>query len=80
MLKVTFSVNCPRDFGKIYDMTISVLNLKDGSLLPSPCNGCDNLNGSSICTACIKSIFEMSIEDATMKSYPQPITPKLKTQ
>ena len=80
MLEVTYTVNCPRDFGKVYSMTIRLAKLKDGSLLPSPCNGCDNLNGSSICTACIKSLFNMSLEDATMKSFPQPITPKLKTQ
>lgn len=75
MITVTFSVNCPRDFKQVYEMTIYLAKLEDGTYLPSPCNGCENLNGSSVCTACIKSIFEMSLKDATMESYPQPITP-----
>jgi hypothetical protein len=80
MLKVTYSVNCPRDFGKVYKMTISVIKLKDGSYLPSPCNGCEELNGSHVCTRCIESLFKMSLKDPTMQSYSQPITPMLKTQ
>ena len=75
MHKVKFSVNCPRDFKQVYDMTIYLAKLEDGSYLPSPCNGCENLNGSAVCTSCIKSIFKMSLADATMKSYPKPITP-----
>jgi hypothetical protein len=75
MHEVTFSVNCPRDFGKVYKMTIYLAKLEDGSYLPSPCNGCDNLNGASQCTACVKSIFKMSLKDATMQSFSQPITP-----
>lgn len=75
MHKVTFSVNCHRDFNKVYSMTIYLVKLKDGSYLPSPCNGCENLNGSSVCTRCIESIFKLSLKDATMQSYSQPITP-----
>ncbi len=75
MNNVTFSVNCPRDFKQVYKMTISVLKLNDGSLLPSPCNGCDNLNGSPICKYCIESLFNMSLKDPMMQSYSQPITP-----
>ena len=80
MSKVTFSVKCPRDFGKVYSMTIYLIKNEDGTLLPTPCNGCENLAGSYICDACVKSIFKMSLEDATMKSFPQPISPLLKTQ
>lgn len=75
MLQVTYKVNCPRDFKKVYTMTISLAKLPDGSYLPSPCNGCDNLNGSSHCTSCIESLFKMSLKDPTMQSYKQPITP-----
>lgn len=75
MVKVTYSVNCPRDFGKVYSMEIRLVKLEDGSYLPSPCNGCDELNGSSVCTRCIESLFKMSLKDPTMQSYPQPITP-----
>lgn len=75
MVKVTYSVNCPRDFGKVYNMEIRLVKLEDGSYLPSPCNGCDELNGSSVCTRCIESLFKMSLKDPTMQSYPQPITP-----
>ena len=75
MVKVTYSVNCPRDFGKVYNMEIRLVKLEDGSYLPSPCNGCDELNGSSVCTRCIESLFKMSLKDPTMQSYTQPITP-----
>ena len=75
MIHVTYKVNCPRDFGKVYSMTIRLLELDDGSLLPSPCNGCDELNGSSACNRCIESLFKMSLKDPTMESYKQPITP-----
>ncbi len=75
MLEVTYTVKCPRDFGKVYPMTIRLVTLKDGSYLPSPCNGCDNLNGASECKHCIESLFKMSLDDPTMKSYSQPVTP-----
>lgn len=75
MVKVTYSVNCPRDFGKAYNMEIRLVKLEDGSYLPSPCNGCDELNGSPVCTRCIESLFKMSLKDPTMQSYTQPITP-----
>ncbi len=75
MDSLTYSVKCPRDSFKIYTMTIYLAKLPDGSYLPSPCNGCDNLNGSPICTHCIESLFKMSLKDPTMKSYSQPIIP-----
>ena len=75
MNKVTFSVSCPRDFKQVYDMTIYLAKLEDGSYLPSPCNGCENLNGSSVCNKCIEQLFKMSLKDPFMESYPQPITP-----
>ena len=75
MINVTYKVNCPRDFGKVYSMTIRLLEHEDGSLLPSPCNGCDELNGSAVCKQCIESLFKMSLKDPTMESYKQPITP-----
>lgn len=75
MKEITYSVNCPRDSNKVYKMSIRLAKLPDGSYLPSPCNGCDNLNGSSVCTRCIKSLFNMSLKDPTMQSYSQPITP-----
>ena len=75
MLEVTYKVNCPRDIGKIYSMTIRLVKLKDGSYLPSPCNGCDNLNGAHECKCCIEKLFKMSLDDPTMQSYSQPITP-----
>lgn len=75
MLEITYTVNCPRDFGKVYNMTIRLTKLNDGSYLPSPCNGCDNLNGAPECKQCIESLFKMSRKDPTMQSYSQPITP-----
>ena len=80
VLKVTFLVQCPRDVGKVYEMTIYPLKMADGSYLPSPCNGCENCSGDSKCSDCIDSVFKMSLEDATMKSYSQPITPLPKPQ
>lgn len=75
MTNVTYWVNCPRDFGKVYNMTIRLAKLDDGSFLPSPCNGCYELNGSPACNHCIESLFKMSLKDPTMESYKQPITP-----
>ena len=77
MREITYTVKCPRDreFNKVYEMTIRLAKLPDGSYLPSPCNGCDNLNGSSACSACIESLFKMSLKDPSMASYPKPITP-----
>ena len=76
MLEVTYPVKCPRDFGAVYDMTIRLVKLEDGSHLPSPCNGCDNLSGAKQCKDCIESLFKMSLKDPTMKSYQKPITPQ----
>ncbi len=75
MHKVTYTVNCPRDAGQVYIMSILVTQLENGKYLASPCNGCENLSGSPICNRCIESLFDMSQKDATMKSYKQPITP-----
>ena len=75
MTNVTYWVNCPRDSGKVYNMTIRLAKLDDGSFLPSPCNGCEELNGSPTCKQCIDSLFKMSLKDPTMESYKQPITP-----
>lgn len=75
MLKITYQVNCPRDYGKIYSMTILVVKLQDGSYLPSPCNGCDNANGSEKCEKCMQNLFKKSLKDPTMQSYKQPIIP-----
>lgn len=74
MYFVNFTVLCPRD-ARIYKMQIRADKLPDGSLLPSPCNGCDFLNGSPVCAKCIEHIFKKSLTDPLMKSYPQPIHP-----
>ncbi|MBQ3021917.1 MAG: hypothetical protein IJD91_01140 [Clostridia bacterium] len=75
MKEITYKVNCPRDFGEVYDMTIQLALQEDGSYLPSPCRGCDNMNGLPQCTYCVSSLFKMSRKDPTMQSYAQPITP-----
>ena len=75
MLEVTYTVQCPRDLFKVYSMTIRLAKLDDGSYLPSPCNGCDNLNGAPQCKSCIENLFLKSLKDPTMKSFPQPIVP-----
>lgn len=75
MLKITYQVKCPRDHGKIYSVTHSVTTLKNGKYLPSPCNGCEHINGSAKCEHCIQSLFKMSLKDPTMESYKQPIIP-----
>lgn len=76
MKEITYQVQCPRDIGEVYSMTIRLARLKDGSYLPSPCNGCDNLNGLPACAFCIKNLFKMSLKDPTMQSYSQPIIPR----
>ncbi len=76
MRYIQFDVRCPRDF-TTYKMEIRVAILPDGSLLPSPCNGCDYMNGFEICTKCIDAIFKKSLADPLMKSYSQPIEPFL---
>ena len=75
MFNITYRVNCMRDYGKIYSMTIYVTKLNDGSYLPSPCNGCDKLNASPECNRCIDKLFKLSVKDPSMQSFKQPITP-----
>ena len=75
MKEITYQVKCPRDFGKIYSITIRLALLEDGSYLPSPCDGCNNMNGLPACIYCVESLFKMSRKDPTMQSYPQPIVP-----
>ena len=75
MKEITYQVKCPRDFGKVYNMTIRLARLEDGSYLPSPCSGCDNENGLPACVYCVDKLFKMSLKDPTMQSYTQPITP-----
>lgn len=77
MKYVTFSVKCPRDHGNVYEMTIYLAKLNDGTWLPSPCSGCENCNDSSECIACKKNIFSMSRQDPEMTSYEKPVTPAL---
>ena len=74
MTTVTYKVNCPRDLGKVYTMTILLAKLENGTYLPAPCNGCENSNGSSKCEYCMESLFKMSLEDPTMQSFKQPIS------
>ena len=69
---IKYTVYCPRDYGKIYTMTIRVTKLKDGTLFASPCNGCDYINK---CNRCITELFKKSVKDPTMQSYEQPIIP-----
>lgn len=76
MKEITYQVRCPRDFGAIYSMTIRLAHLEDGSYLPSPCNGCENLNGLPACSYCVEALFKMSLKDPTMQSYSQPISPR----
>lgn len=80
MKEITYSVICPRDLNKVYTMSIRLAKLSDGTYLPSPCNGCENLNGSVICTRCIEKLFKMSLKDPTMQSYSLPINLELKTR
>lgn len=69
---VTFKVNCTL-FHRELPMTICYTPLEDGSLIPSPCNGCDNASNNALCNKCIKTIFNLSLADPTMQQYKQPI-------
>ena len=76
MDEITYSVNCPRDFGKVRSVSIRLARQEDGTHLPSPCIGCDYANGSAMCNYCIDCLFKMSLKDTSMQSYSQPITPR----
>lgn len=76
MSRVTFKVNCPRDLGIVRSMAIQLVQREDGSYLPAPCSGCEFADGDKACLQCMDRIFQMSLKDLTMKSYPQPITPQ----
>lgn len=75
MRTITYKVQCPRDKFAVYEMTVVVATLPDGSLFPSPCNGCDMLDGSKACHECVESLFKKSLKDPSMRSYSQPIVP-----
>lgn len=77
MQSVTFAVKCPRDIARVYEMTIYLAKLNDGTLIPSPCFGCENDDNSSTCNACKKSIFSMSRKEPQMTSYSKPIIPEM---
>lgn len=75
MKEITYKVNCPRDLGEVYNITIRLALKEDGSFLPSPCPGCNRMSGIAECTRCVDNLFLMSLKDPTMQSYSQPITP-----
>ena len=66
---IKFKVICPNDNYHEYDMKITAIKLEDGSLLPSPCNGCDFLNGDSICNYCRKAITSYFIKNINNESF-----------
>lgn len=67
---IKFKVICPNDNYHEYDMQITVMKQANGSRFPSPCNGCDFLNGNSICNYCksaINSYFRNNINNESFK-------------
>lgn len=75
MQSVTFAVKCPRDIARVYEMTIYLAKLDDGRVVPALGNGCENSNESSECNYCIKSIFEKTLKEPDLSSYPKPVVP-----
>lgn len=75
MNPVKYDVQCPRDPCKVYGMEIQLFRTAEGEYIPSPCNGCDSCNGHEACTICMQILTKLSVEDPTMESYPQPISP-----
>ena len=56
---INFRVYCNRDNGNTYDMQIRKLTQEDSSVIVSPCNGCEQLNGSKICLECTGKLTSM---------------------
>ena len=72
---LTISVHCPADPKRIETMQISQIML-DAGWFPAPCNGCDDMCGSSVCTECCQALTSMFFRDPDM-DISQPITPRL---
>ena len=53
---INFKVRCNRDIGYIYDMQIKLKNTAEYGYLPEICHGCEEMNGSETCDACVGKI------------------------
>lgn len=70
---LSFLVNCPRDAGQRYKMTM-IYSESNGTRFFYPCNGCDWSCGLPVCSGCISSLNQIFQKNPYL-DISSPITP-----